>query len=218
MKNRFLLTSAVILLSTMLSSAGQDEKRSEQTRFPKWACCIAYQVRDADKRDARPANPADLDPFAEDKKTQIPYHLLSERHIVDVAALSTRIVTSALLKHDTAVRVIHDVTKGSKRHPIMECYEPHHIFIFYNHEGQPVAAIEVCFSCNRVKMNPEIRDGQGVIGSFETSDLLDLAKIASTHGFALAPFDSLDAYAQRTKRLEEQMKKQAEPLSTPNQP
>jgi hypothetical protein len=181
--------------------------------FPKWAFCVAYQVRDADDRDARPVDPkAEKDPFG-DGKTTIPYGLINDRNIVDVAALSTRLVKSGVLKHEAAEGVIRGSTEGAKRHPIMDCYEPHHLFVFYDYDGDPVAAIEVCFSCNRVKMTPEVRVRGGTFGPFETADLVGLAKIATEAGLDLKPFASLDAYVNRldesTKRIQEEEAEQA---------
>ena len=171
---------------------------------------MAYQVRDPDVRDARPVDPkAEKDPF-NDGNTWIPYDLINDRNIVDVAALSTRLVKSGVLKHDAAEGVIRGSTQGTKRHPIMECYDPHHLFVFYDYEGRPVAAIEVCFSCNRVQMSPEVRVRRGTFGPFETADLAGLAKIVTEAGLDLKPFASLDAYVQRLDRLTKRITEEAE--------
>ena len=187
------------------------EEAPIQPTFPKWAFCVAYQIRDADARDKRPVNPnAVKDPFIEGD-TSIPSGLLNESNVVDVAALSTRIVKSGALRHPTAEIVLRSSTRGTQRHPIMDCYDPHHIFVFYGYEGNPVAAIEVCFSCNRVKMSPEIRVGEGVSGPFETADLGKLAKAATEAGLDLKPYASLDAYLQRLDKLKERAINEAQP-------
>ena len=187
--------------------------------FPEWAFCVAYQIRDADDRDARPVDPhGEKDPF-NDKDTRIPYGLINERNIVDVAALSTRIVKSKVLSKQSANEVIRGTTQGAEQHPVMECYEPHHIFIFYAYEGHPVGAIEVCFSCNRVKMNPEVRIGGGR-GSLETADLAGLAKIAFAAGLDLKPFASVHAYVQRLDQVEKRIMKMQNKseMATPRKP
>ena len=62
------------------------------------------------------------------------------------------------------------------------------------------------FSCNRVKMTPEIRIGGGR-GSFETADLSGLAKIAFAAGLDLKPFASVEAYVQRLDQIEKRIMK-----------
>lgn len=196
----------------IVTTAGLSDEVTEQHRdaFPAWAFCVAYQVRDPDARDARPVDPnAEKDPL-NDGDTRIPYGLINDRNIVDVAALRTRLVKSRVLKHEAAEDVIRGVLHGAKRHPIMECYEPRHMFVFYGYEGHPVAAIEVCFSCNRVKMSPEVRVGGGAAGGFETADLAGLAKVATGAGLDLKPFASLDLYidrlVQQTKQNQDSQK------------
>lgn len=205
-----LARSLVILLVTAITGVCEDVPEKPKDTFPKWAFCVAYQVRDPDDRDARPVNPspnAVKDPL-NNGDTWIPNGLINDRNIVDVAALTTRLVKSGALKHEAAEGVIRRTTAGTKMHPIMECYDPHHLFVFYGYDGHPVAAIEVCFSCNRVKMTPEIRVGSGAVGPFETADLAGLAKIATEAGLDLKPFASIDTYVKRldqlTKRIQEQ--------------
>jgi hypothetical protein len=205
----FTRSLALLLIATFVGLCDEVPGQNKAA-FPKWAFCVAYEVRDADDRDARPVDPkAEKDPFG-DGDTRIPYGLINDRDIVDVAALSTRIVKSGVLKHEAAEQVIRGSTQGTKRHPIMECYEPHHIFVFYDYDGRPVAAIEVCFSCNRVKMTPEVRVRGGTFGPFETADLAGLAKIATEARLDLKPFASLDVYVQRLDRLSKRITEEAE--------
>jgi hypothetical protein len=203
---------ALLLLATVVGLCGEAPNQQQNT-FPKWAFCVAYQVREPDERDARPVDPkAEKDPF-NDGDTRIPHGLINDCNIIDVAALSTRLVKSRALNHDAAEGLLRGTTNGTKRHPIAVCYEPHHLFVFYGYEGHPVAAIEVCFSCNRVKMTPEVRVGRGAIGPFETADLAGLAKIATEAGLDLKPYASLDAYVQgldqRKKRTNEEAEQDA---------
>jgi hypothetical protein len=212
-----LVTSSIILLVTAITGLSEAVPEQPKDAFPKWAFCVAYQVQDPGERDALPVDPnAEKDPFSNgetfsDAYTRMPHNLINDRNVVNVAALTMRLVKSAVLKHQAAEGVLRGATAGTRRHPLMECYNPHHLFVFYGDEGHPVAAIEVCFSCNRVKMTPEIRAagpyGGGTFGTFETADLAGLAKIASEAGLDLKPFASLDAYVQSldqpTKRIEE---------------
>ncbi len=225
MSIRVITRSLTLLLAATFVGLCEEAPEQHRNIFPKWAFCVAYQLRDADERDARPVDlKSNKDPFI-DGDTSIPHDLINDRNIVDVAALSTRLVKSGVLKHDAAEGVLRSTTNGSKLHPIMDCYDPHHLFVFYSYEGHPVAAIEVCFSCNRVKMTPEIRAngscGAGTFGTFETADLAKLAKIATEVGLDLKPYASLGAYVQRldqeTKRISEEAKQTdaGEPATRP---
>jgi hypothetical protein len=205
-RTRFL---ALLLVATIVGLC-EEAPDQQQNTFPKWVFCVAYQVREPDERDARPVDPkAEKDPFNVGD-TLIPQGLINDRNIVDVAALSTRLVKSGVLKHDAAEDVLRGTINGTKRHPIAECYEPHHLFVFYDYEGHPVAAIEVCFSCNRVKMTPEVRFGGGAIGPFETADLVGLAKIATEAGLDLMPHASFEAYTQNLDQLTKRRSERAE--------
>ena len=139
--------------------------------------------------------------------------MLNSQNIVDVAALSTRVVKSGMLKQDTAESVIRKSTQGDEWHPIIESIQPRHIFVFYDYEGHPVAAIEVDFQYNRVRMRPEVRPNEGKRGPFETADLASLAKIAVEAGLDLKPFaETVEDYVKRLKRQEERSMKLLEEL------
>lgn len=189
------LSFAFLWIATFTGSCEEAPDQNADA-FPRWAFCVVYQVRDADLREARPVDPdAEKDPF-HDEDTWVPLNLLHEHHVVDVAALSTRVVKSRVLDHRSAEAAIRAMIQGAERHPMMDCYDPHHLFVFYCHEGAPVAALEVCFSCSRVKMSPDRRGRLQGLDAFETADLAGLAKVASDAGLELSPFDSLDAYTR----------------------
>ena len=208
MKTPAALTCVCFVLFNLWSEA--QEKRSS---FPMWAFCVAYQIRDADHREKRPIDPnEEKDPF-NPGDTWIPRSMLNSQNIVDVAALSTRVVKSGMLKQDTAESVIRKSTQGDEWHPIIESIQPRHIFVFYDYEGHPVAAIEVDFQYNRVRMRPEVRPNEGKRGPFETADLASLAKIAVEAGLDLKPFaETVEDYVKRLKRQEERSMKLLEEL------
>jgi len=211
--------AAFLSICFVLSPARAGAGDVQLPAFPKWAFCVSYQIRNADVREARPIDPnAERDPF-NDGDTEIPLSVLGIRNIIDVAALSTRIVKSGILKHEEAESVIRDSTQGEELHPIIDSCNPRHIFVFYTYDGQPVAAIEVDFQYNRVRMRPEVRPSEGKRGPFETADLASLAKIAVEAGLDLKPFaETVEDYVERLKRLDkgamkfpEELKRQDEP-------
>jgi hypothetical protein len=204
-KREFPFAAIAVLISGMGLSLGQEIASGEEEKiaFPEWVFCVVYQVRDARDSDARPANPPNPDPFGK-ADSYVPHTLLSEDDIIDSAALSVRVVKSSVLKRDVSDKAIHCALRGEKHHPVMDCYEPHHIFVFYSNGGKPVAAIEACFTCNRVKTSPMNRV---VGGGLETADLAGLAKIASDAGLDLKPYDSLGTYIERLEKLEGEAQK-----------
>ena len=87
--------TAILFIATLVG-LGDEVKGQQKAAFPEWAFCVAYQVRDADERDARPVNPkAGKDPF-DDGDSRIPHGLIDDKNIVDVAALTTRVVKSGV--------------------------------------------------------------------------------------------------------------------------
>ena len=92
----------------------------------------------------------------------------------------------------------------------MECYEPHHIFVFYSHSGAPVACIEVCLSCNRVEQSPKVKWTRSLDGAYETADLLSLARVFSDAGLPLNPYKSLREFEEKLKASNESETEQAE--------
>lgn len=203
-----------IFTMTLVNTGNCEEKINEKRLdFPAWAFCVVYQFRDEDKRDVRPVTPK----IKEDAPIENPFddeigealhprsHSLLTDHGLDVAALSTRAVKSSILKKEVSDRVLASVNLSENPYPQADCYEPHHIFVFFDDNGQQVAAIELCFACNRATIMPELAN--------ENVDFLKLARIVTDAGLGLHSFDSYDAYekhlhdgVRRTKDLLESLK------------
>ena len=65
------------------------------------------------------------------------------------------------------------------------CYDPHHVFVFYNAQGKVVAACEVCLSC---KAFIEWPANESVVHEHSRPvDYLVLAKLCSELGLKLGP-------------------------------
>lgn len=153
--------------------------------------CIAYVIRDADARDSRPNHPGD--PFADPSGEGIPYgSILRSDSLIDTAALVSRVVGQARIGKDQLATASKAVMDGNSRFPIMECYNPHHAIIFYSRDGNPVCCIEICFTCNQVKISPEIRNPTAGDGSYERADLIALAGLFSELKLPLTPFKSYE--------------------------
>jgi hypothetical protein len=95
------------------------------------------------------------------------------------AAQSTRLITAA--------------STSQVRTPGAACYVPHNIFVFYDRAGNPVAAIELCFSCNHVHAIPA-REVDW------TADWAALAKLSWELGLGFGSSkESLDQYLDGLK-------------------
>jgi len=121
---------------------------------PQASFCVAYVIRDADERDSRPA-PGD--PFATNGES-IPHGILRSDGNVDVASLASLTTAQARLTQQQIAAVHKAVIEGQSRFPVMECYEPHHAIICYSEDGKPLSCIEICFTCNGVKIAPNSQD------------------------------------------------------------
>ncbi|MFT3992285.1 MAG: hypothetical protein QM680_12835 [Luteolibacter sp.] len=200
MKHRAFFVIAAALLQIAFPLHARETLEHAKTSLPPWKFCIVYQLRDTDdQKDARPAPQNTKDPFRSDVKYMPQNLLVSGREIIDIAAPSTRIVKSSILSHESAKSVASSVLSGSKSYLIKDCYNPHHLFVFYDPAGKPTAAIEVCFSCCRVKTMPEIRT-MDQSNTLETADLARLAQIVSEAGLDLDTEHTLDTFLSRLKR------------------
>lgn len=118
--------------------------------LPKWAFCTAYVLRDTDKRDERPTDPHTKDPFAH--KVTTPHGILHSSNIVDVASLIARTTDHKRLSKADSNQLLKALSFDDKKNIVMACYDPHHIFVFYDYEGRPVSAVEICLTCGQIKM------------------------------------------------------------------
>lgn len=171
------------------ASSGERSIRGE-SRFPSYDFCIAYILGDSEEQDARPRD--ESDPFEGSSASR---SLLSLDKGIDMAALVSRATHQRILAAPAIERLKDCVFKSSSTTPTMDCYEPHHLFVFYTSTGQAVAGIEVCFTCSRVKLFPPIKDTLDDTGN-ETSDLLALAHLLEEHGLSLSPYTSAKAYGE----------------------
>ncbi|HEY1083331.1 MAG TPA: hypothetical protein VGE29_13775 [Prosthecobacter sp.] len=97
-----------------------------------------------------------------------------------------------------AGRAVVEAALGRKgRYSVRDCYEPHHVFVFYTAEAVPVAVVELCLTCNRIRIAPGEVNTRDLYGDHETADLNALAKVLEEAGLPLTPFKSLEEYRAR---------------------
>ena len=75
--------------------------------------------------------------------------------------------------------------------PVAECYEPHHVVIFYNELGVPCGVIEICLSCVAFRIFP---GGQSVRSEYY--HIVQAARVLAELGLPLNNKKlTIDAYA-----------------------
>jgi hypothetical protein len=97
------------------------------------------------------------------------------------------------LNAEQVKRLVNATFASKIRSAPAACYSPHLIYVFYDRNLEPVAAIEICFSCDNLNFTPYKDVGYH-------HDLAALARLSAELGIA---FDSsgmpLDRYLQRLK-------------------
>ncbi len=58
------------------------------------------------------------------------------------------------LSQEQTKRLMAAITIPQPKSQRTPCYVPHHAFVFYNAEGQPIAHLEICFTCNKFRAFP----------------------------------------------------------------
>ncbi len=195
------------------------------SEFPEWTFCVAYNFRDGDERDARPI-PKD-DPFGQDGDDSEDAHisrgsLLIPDFLLDTAGLVSRTTSQKKIKKDLAQKIFDLTLKENQANNILlgsDCYDPHHIIVFYQDFGIPVGCIEVCFTCNRAKIYHRKNSIDPAVRVYPTSqpDFLAIATLLDQVGLPLTPYKSLADYKvaleEKVKREEQFRAGQQAPLS-----
>lgn len=156
---------------------------------------MAYHLTSFKECDKRPdPDPPDADPFnpdpdpskhlpAKGEALKMPQSgiLKNERTgKIDTAALiasagkrvkvptkSLESILTALLDSDTVAREA-------------ACYEPHHVIISYDQNGEPLGIIEICFSCVAFRIYPG-----GFLIRTDNYDIVEVARVLTELGLPL---------------------------------
>lgn len=79
-----------------------------------------------------------------------------------------------LLDGDQKRRLISAVTSRVEPYATVDCWWPHHAFVFWDPLGNPVAEVDICFGCLQVKGGPS-----------DMPDIVALADLVSDLGLPL---------------------------------
>lgn len=153
------------------------QKQVDEARkvFARASYCIAYSVREGESLRG----------------------VLDPKKGVNDELLRSKAIGKKRLAAETARRVVGAALDRKARHPVRECYEPHHVFVFYSAENEPAAAVEVCLTCKRIRVAPGEVNTLDLYGDHETADLNTLAKVLDEAGLPLTPFKSWQEYSGR---------------------
>jgi hypothetical protein len=99
------------------------------------------------------------------------YFSLIEKSSVNMEQLKKLAVKSAVL-NEAQTKKLLDATFSPKRMTSAACYEPHHIFVFYDKNDKVTHAIEVCFDCTSVHATPDLTKSQQYRHDFRALALL----------------------------------------------
>lgn len=186
--------------------------------------CIAYEIRDADKREERLLPPDKDDPFADPSNKDTPYiphgSILISRGHLDFASLISRTIKQKKLTKEQQSSLNSATFQPKATYPPMACHDPHHIFLFYNELGMPLACIEVCFSCNTIKFAdnllnpPKLRKPDSKSDPWEESpkqdewrtinlngDMLAIARLCQELGLSLGKYKTFEDYQKKRKPI-----------------
>lgn len=88
--------------------------------------------------------------------------------------------------------LLNAVFNSKLRFGLTACYNPHHVFVFFK-DDRPIAAIEICFSCDNIGFSPE-KDTDFHF------DLEVLARLSVKLGLGLGPTKrSIDDYVRHVR-------------------
>ncbi len=113
------------------------------------------------------------------------FSLINRDGSFDLAALKHLQLAEATLMPDQVSRLVdavydsHDVTGAAA------CYDPHHIFLFYDTNDVLINVVEVCFGCTNLHAQPQIEKPQWCRHDFrELARICEEAGIGMTSGSA----------------------------------
>jgi hypothetical protein len=108
---------------------------------------------------------------------------------IDAARLKEWTKHSATLDGPQAHRLVEAAFNSKKAYQFAACYSPRNIFVFYDTVDKPVAAIEICFTCDAVASWPE-KDCK------LHHDFPSLARLCNELGLGVGSKDTLEEYLQ----------------------
>jgi hypothetical protein len=208
-------TLLLALLFAFQAATAEEPKNRTSAAPINWFSEASYYV--ACELGDPPTNPAKASSnkhFEDLKKCRI----LQTRTHLNQIGLTAQTIHQKLLSKDQIAELTKATFKSTVHYPVFDCYDPHHVFVFYDDFGKPVACIEVCFECNAIKYATDLTTSllPKVIGKSEnesdpfsggndtqyenwppfraSGDFLAIAKICIHSGMGLGKFKTLEEF------------------------
>lgn len=91
---------------------------------------------------------------------ELGFSLITRERKLDLAALKNLKQAEATLTAEQVSRLV-DAIYGTHDHTgPAACYDPHHIFLFYDTTDVLINVVEVCFGCTNLHAQPQIEESQ----------------------------------------------------------
>lgn len=168
---------ALLLLPVAVSFA-EEVPPPKPVILPEYSYCMAYVLNDAVVEHGNVLLESGDEPL-------------------EVKVLTARKTKEARLTPEQAKGVIATASADVPRLPPMECYQPHHVFVFYSKTEKPVACLEVCFTCNAAKLRPSADPADVKLYRYDQNAL---AKMVAELKLPLTPYTSLEDYEKNKQR------------------
>lgn len=110
---------------------------------------------------------------------------------VDASRLESLSLAEAELDEDQIERLLDGTFNKEHQLQPAACYDPHHIFLFFDAEDRVVNAIEICFGCTNISTIPELTEGQ-----WYRHDFRSLARLCEEIGIGLHETDSAEDFSK----------------------
>lgn len=108
------------------------------------------------------------------------FSLITKDGKLDIATLKSLKVAQATLTRDQVNRLVDSVYGPHSQAGAAACYDPHHIFLFYDKADVLINVVEVCFACINLHAQPQIKEAQ-----WNRHDFRNLARICDEAGIGL---------------------------------
>lgn len=108
------------------------------------------------------------------------FSLIQPSGKIDLGLLQ-RLKKKEAVLDQTQIKKLETAVYGN--HPVFQsaaCYDPHHIFVYYDSNGHVGKAIEVCFGCTKIIAHPEISSEQS-----SKHDFISLARLCDEIGIGM---------------------------------
>ncbi|MBP6784471.1 MAG: hypothetical protein KA152_11825 [Verrucomicrobiales bacterium] len=88
------------------------------------------------------------------------FSLIGNDGEVDVRLLDRIGIKTAALNREQTSKLVAAVYGNHAETPAFLCYKPHHVFLFYDEDGELINTVEVCFDCIQIRTSPPVDETQ----------------------------------------------------------